>query len=359
MKQSYLLAGISSGNLKRLLIRNGFSFRPKYLARVLFLTQGSLFASFLKRMERQKTAAKLKDYSMPEDPVFIIGHWRTGSTFLHQLMSLDDNLVTPNVFQVSAVDSFLISEKYYKPIMTKLMQPTRPMDNVKLGFYEPQEDEYALVKLNTGSPLEKMLFPRDNRYFLMGYRDFYPEEVDKWKFYFNHFCRKLSFIDGKRVLLKNPFHSMRLPLLREMFPNAKFIHIHRHPYAVVPSTIHMWHIVGNENKLKNRSSKYTVEEVSEVMKRLLDYIQEHLKKIPEANKVEVSFDELETDPSGTVKKIYDKLKLAPASGFEKKLSEKIDQTKSHKKNKYTITEQEKEVIKKTLGKHFIYYHYQA
>jgi LPS sulfotransferase NodH len=294
---------------------------------------------------------------MPDDPVFIIGHWRTGSTYLHQLLALDDKLVTPNVFQVSAVDSFLVSEKYYKPVMTSMMQPTRPMDNVPLGFYEPQEDEYALIKMTPDSPLEKMLFPKNGEYFLNGYKDFYPQNPELWKKMFYNFCLRLSFIDGKRVLLKNPFHSMRLPLLREMFPNARFIHIHRHPYAVVPSTIHMWHIVGNENKLKNRSSKYSVEEVSEVLNRLLAYVQKHLKDIPEGNKTEVSFDELENDPAGTVKKIYKELNMIPASGFEQKLDEKIAQTKKHKKNEYTLSEQDKEIIKNTLGKHFIYYNY--
>jgi len=359
MKQSYLLAGISSGNLMRLLTRNGFSLHPKYLARVLFLLQGSLFASFLKRMEKSKMGSKLRDYTMTEDPVFIIGHWRTGSTFLHQLMSLDNKLVTPNVFQVSAVDSFLVSEKYYKPVMTKLMQPTRPMDNVKLGFYEPQEDEYALIKLITDSPLEKMLFPKDDNYFLRNYSDYYPENIEKWKKLFYSFCHRLSFIGGKRVLLKNPFHSMRLPLLFEMFPNARFIHIHRHPYDVVPSTIHMWHVVGNENKLKNRSSKFGVEEVSKMMSKLLDYVRKHLKDIPEHAKIEVSFDELESNPEATIKKIYQKLDMVPAPDFGQKLKDKLAETKSYQKNRYTLTQDDKEIIKKTLGKHFIYYNYQA
>jgi LPS sulfotransferase NodH len=359
MKHSYLLAGITTGKLCRLLGRNGFSLSPKMLARVLFLLQGSVWASVFKRTERRKFKKQLEVYKMPADPVFIIGHWRTGSTYLHQLLALDDKLVTPNVFQVSAVDSFLVSEKYYKPVMTSMMHPTRPMDNVPLGFYEPQEDEYALIKMTPDSPLEKMLFPKNDSYFLNGYKDFYPQNPAAWKKLFYNFCLRLSFIDGKRVLLKNPFHSMRLPLLREMFPEAKFIHIHRHPYAVVPSTIHMWHIVGNENKLKNKSSKYRVDEVSEVLNRLLAYVQRHLKDIPEKNKVEISFEELETDPAGTVKKIYGKLNMTPAPGFEQKLADKIALTKSHRKNKYTLTEQNKEIIKKTLGKHFIYYNYQA
>jgi len=159
MKHSYLLVGISSGKLFKLLTRNGFSLHPRYLFRILFLTQGAFFASIFNRIEKWKLAKQLKNYSMPDDPIFIIGHWRTGSTLLHQLMALDENLVTPTVFQVSTPQSFLISEKYYRPVMTKAMKPTRPMDNVKLGFDEPQEDEYALIKMTVDSPLEKLIFP--------------------------------------------------------------------------------------------------------------------------------------------------------------------------------------------------------
>jgi 4-carboxymuconolactone decarboxylase len=100
-------------------------------------------------------------------------------------------------------------------------------------------------------------------------------------------------------------------------------------------------------------------EVAEVMNRLLDYVQEQWDDIPENAKTEVNFRDLENDPEGTVEKIYMKLKITPAPGFKEKLKLKLDETRSYKKNRYIITEQEKEIIKKTLGKHFIYYHYQA
>ena len=109
MQHSYLLAGISSGKLFRLLSRNRISLHPKYLLRVLFLLQGSFFASVFNRVEKWKLGSKLKTYNMPDDPVFIIGHWRTGTTLLHQLMALNDKLVTPSVFHVSTPESFLIS----------------------------------------------------------------------------------------------------------------------------------------------------------------------------------------------------------------------------------------------------------
>jgi len=357
MNHSYLLAGISSGKLFRLLFKNGFSIYPKYLFRILFLLQGSIFASIFNRIEKVRMAKKLKNYSMSDDPIFIIGHWRTGTTLLHQLMALDENLVTPSVFHVSTPESFLISEKFYRPAMTQAMKSKRPMDNVKLGFDEPQEEEYALIKMTADSPLEKLIFPKGKKYFLSEYNDFNPENEIEWKRALQYFCFRLSFSKGKRVLLKNPFHSTRIPLLFELFPNAKFIHIHRHPFEVVPSTIHMWNIVGNENKLKRRFEKPKTEEVAIVFDRMLTNINKNLVSLPENVKVEVSFKKLESDPVSALELIYNKLELNYSQDFEARVKEWLSGMKSYQKNKYELSVSEKETIRKTLGKHFIYYNY--
>jgi hypothetical protein len=357
MQHSYLLAGISSGKLFRLLGRNGFSLYPKYLFRILFLLQGSLFASIFNRLEKRKMAKKLENYSMPDDPVFIVGHWRTGSTFLHQLMALDENLVAPSVLQVSAPGSFLISEKYYKPVMSKLMKPTRPMDNVKLDVAQPQEDEYALIKLTLDSPLEKLIFPKNKKYFLLDDIDFHPKKTKRWKSSFDNFCRRVSFTTGKRLLLKNPFHSMRIPLLLEMYPRARFIHIHRHPYEVMPSTQHMWNIVGKENILKRKPIKAEMEDIITVFDRILTDINKNLQLVPQNAKVEIGFSELENNPVNTLKTIYQKLDLNYSPAFEKRVQEWLADSKSYKKNKYVLSASEKETIKNRLEQYFTCYNY--
>ncbi len=359
MKHSYLLAGITSGDFRQMLARNGFSAHPRKLPRLLFLTQNALWASALKAREKRKFGRAVSSFCPPADPVFIIGHWRTGSTLLHQLMSLDDKLVSPNVLQVSVPDSFLVSEKYYAAVMSKVMGSTRPMDNVKLGVYEPQEDEYALLKLSAGSPLEKLIFPENNNYFLVDYTDFIPatENLANWKNSLNTFCKKLSLINNRQVLLKNPFHSMRIPLLREMYPGARFIHIHRHPYEVVPSTIHMWDVVGRQNVLKGKAVKPKAEEVATVLNRMLDYVDRHWKDIPGNRRTEIAFSELEKNPAESLKKIYNDLEMEAAPTFWEKVNQWIEGIAGYRKNAYQLTEVDKETIRKLTKKHFDKYDY--
>jgi len=357
MKHSYLLAGTSFGRLTRLFIRNGISLHPKLLFRSLFLLQNTLWASFFKRRELIKYKEELENHPVPDNPVFIIGHWRTGSTFLHQLLSLDDKLVTPSVFQVSVPDSFLVSRKYYQPVMTSMMDQTRPMDNVKLGFDEPQEDEYALIKLTADSPLEHVIYPKSSEYFLKQFEDYVPNNKIAWENALKQFSKKLTFKNDKRVVLKNPFHSLRLELLLEIFPNAKFIHIHRHPFKVIPSTINMWNIVARQNRLKGKWIEPKIEDVATVMDKMLDKIRLNLSQMPKDNYCEVSFEIFEKDPLNSLRTIYSEIGMNFTKDFEEKVKIYVSQLKSYKKNDYSIGEDEKELIQKILINQFNYYNY--
>jgi hypothetical protein len=357
MKHSYILAGTTSGKLLKLIFKNGLSFHPKILFRFLFLFQNGIWASIFKKKERMKFGKNLANTAIPKDPIIIIGHWRTGSTLLHKLMSLDENLVAPSVFQVSLPDSFLVSEKFYRPVMSKMMSPTRPMDNVKLGFDEPQEDEYALLKLTTDSPLKGVIFQKENGYFLKKYNDYLPENKELWKEAISGFCRKLSYDTNKRVVLKNPFHSMRIKLLREIFPGVKFIHIHRHPYKVVPSTINMWNIVARQNRLNGKWKEPSVPEVSEVLKNMLFSIRKNLAELPAGAYSEINFETLEQNPVEALKRIYNETGLEFTGEFETRVNEYLAGLKDYRKNVLTLKDEDKDLIREIMADHFKHYHY--
>lgn len=361
MKHSYILAGITLGKFIDLVARNGISFYPKYLGRLLFLIQNGIWASLFKLNENHKFRQILKENPVPTNPIFIIGHWRTGSTFLHQLLSIDSQLTAPTVFHVSIPDSFLVSKKYYEPVMTRMMGNYRPMDRVKIGFNEPQEDEYALFKLSEGSPLEKLVFPENDDYFLNHYNDYYHrgEHIGKWKREFKYFLKKLSFQTGKRIVLKNPFHSMRIPLLNEMFPDALFIHIHRHPFAVVPSTLHMWNIVGKQNRLKKKWKEPALEDIIDFHDKMYSKIRSDLQRLPKAKWYEVRFEEFEKSPVEHLKKMYQHFELVFTDEYASALKAKLLQLKVHKRNKYVLSEEHKKLIQEKLKDHFEHYNYEV
>ena len=344
MKSAYLIAGMRLSRFIKLIMKNGMSLYPKYLVRFLFLLQNGVWASIFYRKEKKLYAAKIKKHQLPDNPIIIIGHWRTGSTFLHQLLALDDHLVTANVFQASIPDSFLTSRKSYEPIMGRALKGTRPMDQVKLSMDEPLEDEYALIRLSGYSPLEGLIFPKTEDYFLNEYPGFLPQDSKKlteWKEALINFYKKMSLENNKTILIKNPFHSFRIKVLNEIFPNARYIHIIRHPHKVVPSSIRMWDIVGTQNAMNPKWKKPRIKDTAELLEKMLNAIDADLKTLPKERYCEIKFEDLEKNPINEIKAVYKHLNVQFSEHFEKQLSNFLISVKEYKKNKYNIPEDDR------------------
>ncbi|NOQ28094.1 MAG: hypothetical protein GQ564_22250 [Bacteroidales bacterium] len=351
MKSAYLLAGMRLSRFIKIIMKNGMSLYPKYLVRFLFLFQNGMWASIFHRKEKSIYGDRIKEHKLPDDPIIIIGHWRTGSTFLHQLLALDPNLVTSNVFQGSIPDSFLTSRKSYEPIMGRALRGTRPMDQVKLSMDEPLEDEYALFRLSSYSPLERVIFPKSREYFLNHFPEFLPtnEKLIKWKEAVNYFYKKLTLENNKTILIKNPFHSFRIKVLTEIFPKARYIHIIRHPHKVVPSTIRMWDIVGNQNSMNNKWTKPKVNEASDLLLRMMQKVDTDLKVLPKNRYFEIKFEDLEQNPINEIKSIYEHLGVEFSDEFEKQIGEFLISVKEYQKNKYSMPEGDRLEINNILS----------
>lgn len=357
---SYILAGIRMGPLMTLLRKRGFSPSARNLIRLPFLIQNACWASLLSWREKKAYGEKLKSFKIPENPVIIIGHWRTGSTFLHQLLAQDEQFISPTVFQASFPDSFLASARYFRPVFGALVKK-RPMDNVRMGFDDPQEDEFALAKLTPDSPLLDMIFPGKPGYFLNGAADFNPkiENRELWKDRMAAFCAKVRQDTGKILLLKNPAHSLRIPLLNELFPNAKFIYIHRHPYKVVASSMNLWKVMARDNQLKGKPYFPNLEEVTNGLVKFYEVIGRDLAKLPDGSYCEIGYEALEADPVAEIKNIYEALGIEFTQVFEGRLRSNLEKEKDFKKNSYTFDEEQKAQVYRLMKKQFEQYHYKS
>jgi omega-hydroxy-beta-dihydromenaquinone-9 sulfotransferase len=359
LKNSYLTAGITLKHLFRLLLRNKISCHPRYLVRIFFLFQSACWSSLFSMTEKTRFAKSLGTIEKIPAPVFIIGHWRTGTTLLHKLMSLDPNLKAPTLFDVAIPDGFLSSYKFYKPIMKLMVSPHRPMDMVKMGIDEPQEDEYAIFRLTGCSPLERLIFPVSPGYFLMTCDSFLPtgEKRVEWEKSVLLFFKKLYHLSGKTIVSKNPFNSLRINELRKIFPEARFIHIYRNPLKVIPSTVNMFDIVQKQNCLNKNGARPTIAEVSEIYDNIMKVIRRDLSALPHEFYHEIRFEDLESDPVGSLKSLYQALKLEFSDELEEKVRVYLSEVKDYQKNEFHLTEEEKNTISVTLEHHMKYYRY--
>ena len=189
----------------------------------------------------QRMIIPLPDQELPA-PVFVIGHWRSGTTLLHELLCLDERHGFPSNHACMNPHHFLISGKGMRMMPAGAVKYQRPMDEMVVGIDSPQEDEFALLALGAPSPYEAFMFPHA----MMDFRgscdisSLPKPEQDRWCDIFTGFLRLVALENkGRRLVLKSPTHTFRINKLLELFPQAAFVHIVRNPYAVFASTLRM------------------------------------------------------------------------------------------------------------------------
>ena len=359
MNHSYLLIGTTFGRLFRLILRNG-GLSLRYFNRFLFLLQGSIWSSVFSFIEKVKYQNTLRRHPEVSNPVIIVGHWRTGSTFLHQLISLDGLITTPVVVRVSVPESFLVAESYFRAVMKKVVSKTRPMDNVKLGPDEPQEDEYALLKTAKHTPLEKLIFPDKKKHFSktllqINESSFSENQIKNLQ----AFVKKLHFKKSGTLLLKNPFHSYRISEIKKAFPEARFIHIYRNPSKVIPSTVNMLNIIGRQNILKGKWLPENIFTITDSFNYLWRNIKSQLFTLPEKDYIEIKYEDFEQNPKKYIKEIYDFFGFHYSEKFDSTIDEFLKSVRNYKKNKFELSSEEKEYIDNNCAEFLNHYGYNA
>lgn len=311
------LAGSTFTNLLRLLAQNHFRVGLRGVPRILYSLTMSLLLSPLNLLEKIRFH-NVGQIRLDKAPVFIVGHWRSGTTFLHNILSHDPQFTSPTTFQTVTPGLFLGFENLVKPLVAASLPEKRPEDDVALGADLPQEEEYAMGNLSPYAFYNGWCFPRNmqryHRYVCMD--DVPPRVVEEWKRRYLFFLQKVTAAGhGKRLVLKNPAHTARIRLLVDMFPEAKFVHIYRNPYHVYLS---MKRNIETEMTLycvQNPPDWPTLERwmVSLYQKMFDTYFRDkHL--IPAGNLVEIRFEDLIERPLEVTQGIYEEVNLP---GFDR------------------------------------------
>lgn len=272
-------------------------------------------------------------------PVFVLGHWRSGTTHLHYLLTQDQQFSYLENFQAFFFRVALISKTFMKPVLNFFMPGTRPQDNIKINANSPSEEEHPLTNLTEKSGMQTFFFPK-NRSYYDKYNIFEgtsEKEKKSWKKVYYWMLQNIAFYTApnKRLLLKNPHSMGRIEVLLEMFPNAKFIHIHRNPYDVFNSNIHLYDKAVRTQFLQEFSEDEIEERVLYCYETSMRKFLKDWKKIPEGNRCEISYKELSQLPVDTIEKIYTNINLGDFSLVKPAIVEYLKDVKNYKKNKFS------------------------
>lgn len=308
----------------------------RHIPRILSISAGSVSNSLFELVDSAIFSRAASRKEVPA-PIFIIGFWRSGTTLLHNLLSLDDQFGSPNGYQVAFPGHFLLTEKVVGPLVAPLFPKTRPMDEVPVTWDSPQEDEIALAVASLLSPYIQTAF-HNHDHLWHDYLDFrsVPESVrDRWKRTFMWYLQRLTLrFPDRRLLLKSPTHTFRIAILQELFPDAKFVYIVRNPYRVFQSAMHLRKTIYTENGLATPVDKGWESSVLGLMELGYESVQRDRAKLGPNQFHELRLEDLERDIVGELKSVYDHLGLGGFERLAAKVEPQLETLQKHKKNQF-------------------------
>jgi omega-hydroxy-beta-dihydromenaquinone-9 sulfotransferase len=316
----------------------------RYLPRVLFVTLTTLLTSPVRMYERVRYGRAVQRTQIQPEPILIVGHWRTGTTYLHLLLCQDPQLGFVSTFQTLAPGFCLTGRGFIKKIVAYWLEkghPIRLIDDVPLRIDAPQEEEFAMTNVTPHSFLHVFSFPRQAADIFARttlFQGIAPGELAEWSACYLEILRKATMCTGgKRLILKNCADTGRIRVLLELFPDAKFIHIRRNPYDVFLSTRRLWEVVLSRSQLQEIDPEEVDRLILQFYARLMQQYLADRALIPAGNLVEVRFEDLEVDPLVETRRIYESLGLPGFSDAEPAFQAYLASVTNYRKNDYKLT----------------------
>ena len=334
-----ILSGVRPGLMFRLLFKYPISFKSAYLLKVIYLVFLSILMLPLYLFEQIILFRRINKASLPKDVVFIIGHWRSGTTFLH------NSLISTGAFHyLNTYQAFLPNCMYYGgPILKQINKMTlpekRPMDNMDVGQMLPQEEEFAMACMFPNSFYHALLFPLHTRELADRYLFKNDSETGLKKRLdsYNYLIKKIHLHnkESRTILLKNPALTCRISELKKSFPTAKFIYLYRDEKSTLKSMEHMFISFLKINALTEYNTT--------TLRKNLEYIYSEMKELYAKEKlqvnnddiIEINYSDLIASPNKTCIKLMKFIGCNPTDKQAEDLNDYLRSQEDYKTNFYS------------------------
>jgi hypothetical protein len=298
--------------------------------------------------ERVATYLRRRHQPAMPAPVYIIGYWRSGTTHLHNVLSRAQQFGHVSPLTAGLPWDVLGLTRALAPVLKRALPSDRYVDNVRVTPESPQEDSIALSNMLPLSYYHGIYFPRRFRHhfergvFFDGCR---PEEIEQWRDTLVHFLHKVWLQQGrKRLLMKNPVYTGQVARLHAIWPEAKFIHIYRNPYVLLPSARHFFTRLFPELALQRYEDVGVDELILTSYPRMMSALLADAATLPRASFVEVRFEDFETNPLGELARIYDTLALEDFDTDRSSFETYLAQVRNYRKNRYDFKPEDIDLV---------------
>ncbi len=330
-------------------ITKGNNIEPRYYLKYILTFLIIIILTPFRWFDRLKYHRKLRTTTI-EKPIFILGHWRSGTTFLHNLLCEDPNSGFVSTYQ-TVFPNNMATKWLFGPFMKIIMPGKRPSDNVELAVDFPQEEELGFMNMNPHSLYNFFYFPAHfQRYFeqAISNRGLLFEEQKRIEIDYLMLIRKAQLVANKnQLVIKNPVNTARINFLHKLFPDARYIHLIRNPYTVFLSSKKFFLNLLPTLWFEKVDDDVIEDMVIDLYNGLFTSYFEH--KHLALNLVEIKFEDFELNPISELAGLYQKLAINGFDNakpfFEKYLASQND----YKKNTYSIKQEEVDKIDKNWG----------
>jgi omega-hydroxy-beta-dihydromenaquinone-9 sulfotransferase len=345
------LQGTDAVTWAKVLWRHRLAIHPKYWYIAGVVSVASTMNMMLRWVQNSMFGDRVARTPITKQPIFVIGHWRTGTTLLHELITQDRQFAYPDFFACFNPNHSLLTEHFFKTYAKWMAPEQRPMDNMAAGWDRPQEDEFALCLLGLPSPYIDLAFPNNPPMYpgSLDLSGLSPSEVARWKRTFVQFLQTLTFRDSRQLVLKSPPHTARIPILLELFPDARFVHIVRDPYVVFPSTINLWNSFSRRHCLQTPTGAGVEEKVLREFRVIYERLEEARPLLKPGRFHELRYEELVKDPVGELRAVYEALELEGFDEARPRVEQYLRLTDGYETNKYAITDEQRVLVSRQWG----------
>ncbi len=288
-----------------------------------------------------------------EPPVFIVGHWRSGTTHLHNLLGQSPAFGHISPIASGIPDEVLSLGTWLKPWLERALPLDRQVDRVAVTPNSPQEDEIPLANQQLLSVFHALYFPRqfqrlfDQAVFLT---DTPPAQIERRDHCMQTFYRKIARHQGKRrLLIKNLVYTAQVDRLRRIWPDAKFIHVIRNPYTVFVSTKHYYHRLLPTLALQDYRRLDIEQCILSDYPRLLACWDAAVRHLAPNQWIEIRYEDLVQQPMVVLAEIHQRLELPDWASARPRIEHYLQSLRGYRTNRYRLDPSTRQRIEAAWG----------
>jgi len=271
-------------------------------------------------------------------PLFIVGHARSGTTLMHSLATLDREhmswfatfeLFLPSIVQRKFLGAVARLDRWLGAPLARRIRTfedrvfARSRDLHPVGLTRPEEDEFLLL-LGCTSPSLAMLFPYQSDLTRLARFDELPAGYrHRVLGAYRELVRRQLYLRGpeKHHLSKNPTFSGKMRTLLEIFPDARFIVMERHPEEAIPSLLKLMARNWRMTDCDRATIRRELRELAELSFHTYTETLEIADSLPPGRAAVVDYRELVANPVAVFEKVWPELGYDFTPEFRARLEE--------------------------------------